>query len=178
MEEKFNKRIKEEKGKYLHYCVDEVTLSNGHISTREMVVHPGAVGIVALTAEKELVLVKQYRYPVQKILYEIPAGKLEKGEDPDYSARRELEEETGYSAEKWEKLASFYTAPGFSNEYMHLYLATNLVKKKAHPDPDEIITYEKVPLAQVLQRLETGKIRDGKTILGILWLQKKVMEKR
>jgi ADP-ribose pyrophosphatase len=176
VDEKFNKRITEIKGRYLHYCVDEVTLSNGNISTREMVVHPGAVAIVALTSEKEIILVKQYRYPVKEILYELPAGKLEKGEAPAYSARRELEEETGYSAEKWEKLASFYTAPGFSSEYMHLYLATNLVKKEAHPDPDEIIMYEKIPLAKVWQMIETGEIKDGKTVLGILWLQKRELE--
>lgn len=176
MEEKFNKRLKEEQGKYLHYCVDEVTLANGHVSTREMVLHPGAVAVVAMTSEKEIILVKQYRYPVKEILYEIPAGKLEKGEVPAHSAQRELEEETGYSAEKWEKLASFYTAPGFSSEYMHLYLATNLVKKEAHPDPDEIITYEKIPLAKVGQMIETGEIKDGKTILGLLWLEKRVTE--
>lgn len=176
MEEKFNKRLKEEKGKFLHYCLDEVTLSNGHISTREMVIHPGAVGIVALTAEKEIILVKQYRYPVQSVLYEIPAGKLERGEEPAYSAQRELEEETGYSAENWVKLASFYTAPGFSNEYMHLYLATNLVKKSAHPDPDEIITYEKISLTEVFQMMEKGEIKDGKTVLALLWLQRKELQ--
>lgn len=173
MEEKFNKRIKEIKGRYLHYYVDEVTLSNGHVSTREIVVHPGAVAIVALTAEKEIVLVKQYRYAVKDILYELPAGKLEKGEDPVDCAQRELAEETGYSAEKWEKLACFYTAPGFSSEYMHLYLATDLVKKEAQPDPDEIITYAKIPLTKVLQMIETGEIKDGKTVLGILWLHKR-----
>jgi len=170
MEEKFNKRLKEEKGKFLHYCLDEVTLSNGHISTREMVTHPGAVGIVAVTPKQEVVLVKQYRYPVQSVLYEIPAGKLEKGEDPAEAAQRELEEETGYHAGNWEKLTSFYTAPGFSNEYMHFYLATNLVHKIAHPDPDEIIIYDTIPLSKVLQMVVNGEIKDGKTIIAVLWL--------
>lgn len=175
MEEIFRKRLKEERGKFLHFCVDEVTLANGHISTREMVLHPGAVGIVAVTKEKEIILVKQYRYPIQSVLYEIPAGKLEKGEDPFDSAQRELEEETGYHAEKWEKIGSFYTAPGFSNEYMHLYLATELVKKEAHPDPDEIIKYERIPFIKVLQMLDKGEIIDGKTVIAVLWLKMKVM---
>jgi len=170
MEEKFRKRLKEEKGKFLHYCLDEVMLSNGHISTREMVTHPGAVGIVAVTPEQELVLVKQYRYPVQSVLYEIPAGKLETGEDPAEAAQRELAEETGYNAGNWEKLTSLYTAPGFSNEFMHLYLATNLVPKKAHPDPDEIITYDTIPLSKVQQMVVNGEIKDGKTVIAVLWL--------
>jgi ADP-ribose pyrophosphatase len=170
MEEKFKQRLKEEKGKFLHYCLDEVTLANGHISTREMVVHPGAVGIVAVTPDQEVVLVKQYRYPVQTVLYEIPAGKLERGEDPAAAAQRELEEETGYNAEKWEKLTTLYTAPGFSNEAMHLYLATNLVHKKAHPDPDEIITCDTLPLSKVIQMAVNGEIKDGKTVIAVLWL--------
>lgn len=172
MEEKFNKRLVEQKGRFLHYCVDEVTLSNGHISTRELVTHPGAVAIVAITAEKEIILVRQYRYPVQEILYEIPAGKLEPGEDPAVSAPRELAEETGFIANKWEKLGTFYTAPGFSNENMHLFYATDLVKKEAHPDPDEIITYEKIPLPHVWEMVKTGLIKDGKTILAALWLER------
>jgi len=173
MEEKFSRRIKEEKGKFLHYCLDEVILSNGHLATREMVLHPGAVGVVAVTPEQEIILVKQFRYPVKSVLYEIPAGKLEKGEDPAHCARRELAEETGYSAETWEKLGSFYTAPGFSNEYMHLYLATNLVEEKAHPDPDEIITYEKIPFPKVRAMFKTGEIIDGKTIVALFWLEMK-----
>lgn len=175
MEEKFNKRLEERKGKFLQYCLDEVTLSNGHISTREMVLHPGAVAIVAVTAENEIILVRQYRYPVKEVLYEIPAGKLEKGEEPDSSARRELEEETGFAAKQWKKMGSFYTAPGFSNEYMHLYLATDLVENEAHPDPDEIIMYERIPLSKALQMIESGEIKDGKTVLAIFWLAGKMV---
>jgi len=174
MEEKFNKRLVEEKGRYLHFCVDEVTLSNGHISTREMVTHPGAVAIVALNAQNEVILVRQYRYPVQEVLYEIPAGKLEQGEDPSESAPRELAEETGFIAKRWEKLGTFYTAPGFSNEKMHLYFATDLEKEEAHPDPDEIITYEKFPLAEIFAMIEAGSIKDGKTILALLLLERRL----
>lgn len=177
MEEKFNKRLEERKGKFLQYCLDEVTLSNGHISTREMVLHPGAVAIVAVTAENEIILVRQYRYPVKEVLYEIPAGKLEKGEEPDSSARRELEEETGFAARQWGKMGSFYTAPGFSNEYMHLYLATDLIENEAHPDPDEIIVYEKVPLSRAIQMIESGEIKDGKTVLAIFWVAGKMVAK-
>ena len=178
MEESFNKRLIEKKGRFLHFCVDEVTLSNGHISTREMVFHPGAVAILAATPANEIILVRQYRYPVKEVLYEIPAGKLEQGEEPASSAVRELEEETGFSARKWEKLGVFYTAPGFSNETMHLFEATDLVEKEAHPDPDEIITYEKIPLIQVFKMIEKGEIKDGKTILAILWLAKKLTERK
>ena len=178
MEEKLNKRLDERKGKFLRYCLDEVTLSNGHISTREMVLHPGAVAIVAITSENEIILVRQYRYPVKEVLYEIPAGKLEEGEEPAGSARRELAEETGYTAGEWRKMSSFYTAPGFCNEYMHLYLATDLVKNEAHPDQDEIIVCEKIPLPKALQMIERGEIKDGKTILAIFWLAELKVEAR
>jgi len=174
VEEKFNKRLKEEKGNYLHYCIDEVTLSNGHISTREMVTHPGAVAIIAYTANNEIILVKQYRYPVKETLYEIPAGKLESGEMSDASAKRELEEETGFVAKRWEKVSSFYTAPGFSNEKMHLFMATDLIEKTAHPDPDEIIVYEKMPLEEAMKMIETGEIKDSKTMFALMWLEKRM----
>jgi ADP-ribose pyrophosphatase len=176
VEEKFNKRLREAKGRFLHFCVDEVTLSNGHISTREMVLHPGAVAVIAVTAEKEVILVKQYRYPVKEVLYEIPAGKLEPGEDPAVCAPRELAEETGFLAEKWEKLGTFYTAPGFSNETMHLFYATGLRAEEAHPDPDEIITYEKISLRKAWEMIRTGQIKDGKTILAILWIEQMITD--
>lgn len=170
LQEKFKKRIREVKGTFLHYYVDEVELADGHLSTRELVIHPGAVTIIALTRKQEVLIVKQYRYPIQRILYELPAGKLEQDEALLVCAQRELKEETGYLARSWEKLASFYTAPGFSSEYMHLYLAMDLLKVQQEPEPGEIITVEKIYLSKLEQMIKCGEIKDGKTVLGILWL--------
>lgn len=172
MEEKYIKTLQEQQGSFLTFRQDEVALSNGARATRDMVLHPGAVAIIAVTEEEEVIFVKQYRYPVQTVLYEIPAGKLEKGEDPLICATRELEEETGFVAQSWEKITTFYTAPGFANETMHLYYARDLEKKEAHPDPDEIITFAKIKLSEALQMIEKGEIQDAKTLIALLWLAK------
>ncbi|MDX9871896.1 MAG: NUDIX hydrolase [Clostridia bacterium] len=175
MEEKFVKTLKEEKGKYLTYRMDEVIISTGKTSTREILLHPGAVVVAALTEEQEIVMVRQYRYAAGQILLELPAGKLEAGEDPLECARRELSEETGFEAEEWEKLTEFYTAPGYTNEMMHLYLARGLQEKKAHPDTDEVIEYEKIPLARLQEALlETGGIKDAKSIIGLFWVFQRI----
>lgn len=168
MEEKFVRTLQEVRGGYLTYRQDEVLLSNGHKASRELVIHPGAVAVVAVTGQKELLLVRQYRYAVGQVLYELPAGKLEKGEDPLLSAQRELSEETGFRAANWRHLTTFYTAPGFCNEKMYLYLAEGLEEEEAHPDEDEIVSFEKVPLAEVLLKIDHGEIQDAKTILGVL----------
>lgn len=170
MEEKYLKTIQEVQGKFLTFRQDEVALSNGRKTRRDIVLHPGAVAILALTPEEELVMVRQYRYPLGQVTYEIPAGKLEKGEDPIITAQRELEEETGLQAKKWEKLTAFFTAPGFADEVIHLYLAKELVEMGAHPNPDEIIALERIPLAQALAKVKNGEIKDAKTIIGVLWL--------
>lgn len=170
MEEKYNKQLQEARGKFLVFLQDEVTLPNGKTAVREMVLHPGAVAVLAVTENEEIIFVKQYRYPVREVLFEIPAGKLEGKEDPFFSAQRELEEETGFQALQWEKLGTFYSTPGFSNEIMHLYLAQDLVQKTAHPDPDEIIEYQGIPFDQALRMVSQGEIKDAKTVIGILWL--------
>jgi ADP-ribose pyrophosphatase len=172
VEEKFLQVLKEMKGKFLHFRQDEVMLSSGKKTVRDTVLHPGAVAIAALTGEGEIIFVRQYRYPIGQVCYEIPAGKLETGEDPLETAQRELEEETGYKAAKWEKLASFFTAPGFSNEVIHLYRAEGLEATGPHPDPDEIIEFEKIPLSRACAMLNTGEIKDAKSIIGLLWLMK------
>lgn len=169
MEEKFVKTIQEAGGNYLTFRQDLVELVNGRQATRDIVLHPGAVAIVAITDQEEIVLVRQFRYPVQEILHEIPAGKLDPGEDPLICAKRELAEETGYVAEKWTKLTSFYTVPGFCNETIHLFLAQDLQEKPAHPDEDELIESYKVPLTKALEKVTTGEIKDAKSITGILW---------
>lgn len=155
-------------GKILTVRRDTVRLPNGHEATREVVAHPGAVAVVPVTAAGEVVLVRQYRYPIAQELLEVPAGKLDKGEAPEACARRELEEETGYRAGRLEHLASFYTAPGFTDEIMHLYLASDLSQTAQHTDGDEFINIEYYKPAQLKQMLQDKKIIDAKTIAGLL----------
>lgn len=170
MEEKFSKILLQKEGSFITFRQDEVIMSNGKKAIRDTVQHPGAVAVLACTSQEEILLVKQYRYPIGMITWEIPAGKLEKGEVPIRCAQRELAEETGYTAMKWHKLTSFYTAPGFSNEVIHLYLAADLQEKQASPDPDEIIEYIKLPLVEAYKKILHGEIIDAKTIIGVLWL--------
>ncbi|MER1959477.1 MAG: NUDIX hydrolase, partial [Solibacillus sp.] len=113
-------------GRVIDLYLEEVELPNGKTSTREVVKHPGAVAVIALTSDHKMVMVKQYRRPMDRILVEIPAGKLEKGEEPIVTAKRELEEETGYTTDSLSHIISFYTSPGFADELVHLYLAEDL----------------------------------------------------
>lgn len=168
MEEKYVRTLQEVKGDYLTFRQDEVLLSNEKKATRDLILHPGAVAVLAVTDLLEIVLVRQYRYAVGEVLYEIPAGKLEQGEDPLKSAQRELSEETGFQAASWQHLATFYPAPGFCNEKMYLYLAQDLVAKEAHPDEDEILACERMPLPIALEKIKTGEIKDAKSLVGIL----------
>lgn len=155
-------------GKVLNVRIDTVILPDGNHSKREVVVHPGAVAIVAVNEKEEIILIKQFRHPVGQILWEIPAGKLEKGEDPDSCARRELAEETGFGATKWQKLSTFYTTPGFCDEIMYVYLATELYIDQQSTDDDEFIEVHRIPFAEALQKIKSGDIRDAKSIAGIL----------
>lgn len=156
------------RGKILNLRVDTVQLPNGNYSKREVVEYTGAVAIVALTPEKEVLMVRQYRYPAEKEFLEIPAGKLEPGEVPLECAQRELSEETGAEAGKWQKLCTFYSTPGFSTEKMHLFMASDLSFKEQHLDEDEFVEVEKVAFTEVLRMIREGKIYDAKTIIGIL----------
>lgn len=148
-------------------------LPDGREASREVVEHSGAVGVVPLTGEGQVYLVRQYRYPIGKVTLEIPAGKLEEGEDPLDCARRELKEEVGIEASRWEPLLTFYTTPGFSNEVMHLFLATELSKKEAQPDQDEFLQIVSLPLEEALEKARTGEIMDAKTILSLLLVRYK-----
>jgi ADP-ribose pyrophosphatase len=162
-------------GKVIKLQVDEVKLPDGKTSRRELIKHPGAVAIIALTDEGKLVLVEQYRKAMERSLVEIPAGKLEKGEEPAASAVRELEEETGYECEKMEWLTSFYTSPGFADELVHVFVAKNLKKKEnaAGLDEDEFVELMELTLAQAEQFMKEGKIKDAKTAYAIQYLQLK-----
>lgn len=156
------------KGVLLHVLKDEVELENGVHSTREFVLHPGAVAIVPITEDGKVVLVEQYRYPIKQKLLEIPAGKLDKpGEDPLECAKRELEEETGYTASDYIYLGCIHTTPGFSNEVIHIYLARKLEKGRMNPDEDEILKVHVEDFQEVLKKCISGEITDAKTLAGI-----------
>lgn len=161
-------------GKILNLREDQVLLVNGNTSSRLIVEHPGAVAVVPVNQNGEIVMIEQFRKPVEQVLLEIPAGKLEKGEDPAQCAIRELKEETGYVAGNWEKLSVFYTTPGFSDEVMHLYLATGLTFLEACPDEDELLQTRVVPLSVALEMINQGEIKDAKTIVGILMAQNRL----
>ena len=142
-------------------------LPDGAVSTREVVLHPGAVAILPIFHDERILLVRQYRHPVNAPLWEIPAGKLERGEDALTCAKRELLEETGYEATTWEKLLSFYTSPGFCDEQISLFLAQEL-SKAPEPAPGEIAAQGLFHPRQLRKMMMTGEIRDGKTLLALL----------
>ncbi len=155
-------------GRLIRLRVDEVALPNGRRTTREVAEARGAVGIVALDEQGRVVLVRQYRRPAERELWEIPAGTLEPNEDPAECARRELAEETGFTAREFVPLAAFYTSPGFCDEWMHLFLARGLSEGAQSPADDETIRVARVPLAEALRMVETGDICDAKTMVGLL----------
>ena len=163
-----SKRVYE--GRIINLRLDSVSLENGSTAMREVVEHPGAVGIVALKENGDIVMVKQYRKAVEQVLLELPAGKLEQGEDPADCAARELTEETGYTAGDLRYLVSFYTSPGFSNEVMHMFLATDLKEGKNDPDDDEMVETVEISRDRAIDMILKGEIKDGKTIAGILLL--------
>jgi ADP-ribose pyrophosphatase len=175
------------RGRYLTFRVDTVELPDGSRTTRDIAGHPGAVAIVALDADEQVALVRQYRVPAGRALLEIPAGGLDLDadggkEEPETAARRELEEETGLRAGTWRHIASFYTAPGFTEELMHLFLATDL--SPAHPDgrlgpdEDERLILEWLPWRDAVAAVERGEICDGKSLVGLLWLERLLDDRR
>ena len=168
------KTIKSEyvfRGKVIDVKLDEVVVSNGHKSSREVVEHPGGVVILALKGDK-ILTVKQYRYPLKAISVELPAGKLERGENPDFASKRELEEETGYVAKSWKSLGCVYSSPGFCDEKLYLYLATDLVYKNQNPDEDEIIECYEYSSEEIYSMVDNGEISDAKTLCALLRARK------
>jgi len=161
------------KGRILDVRVDEVLLPNGKTSTRELIKHPGAVAIIMVTDDKKIVLVEQYRKPMEKPLVEIPAGKLDEGEEPLACAMREMEEETGYECESMDKLISLYTSPGFADEIIHIYVAKGLKKKENAKglDEDEFVDLMEVTLEEALELVKEERIQDAKTAYAIQYLQ-------
>lgn len=155
-------------GRIIKVYKDNVELADGKKSFREVVRHSGGVVILAIKDYDKILLVKQYRYPIGETVLELPAGKLEKGEDPFEAAKRELEEETGYCANKWTDLGYINTSPGFSDEKLYLYLAQDLEYTHCHPDEGEIIQAFEYKYDDVLKMIDNGEINDAKTICGLM----------
>ncbi len=151
-------------GKILDLYRDKIELPDKKCATREYIAHRGAAAIIAFDENNDFLLVKQYRYPLHKAILEIPAGKLEKGEDPYPAAIRELEEETGYKAGKLVSLGAMHPTVGYSSEIIYLYLAVDLVKTNPHPDNDEFIDLVRVSEDKLCDMIKNGEITDSKTI--------------
>ncbi len=156
------------KGRILNLRLDTVQLSNGITSKREIIEHGQAVVIAPIDGDGNVIMVRQYRKAVEKVLLELPAGGLNEGEDPQVAAARELEEETGYTAGKLQRLGGFYLAPGYSSEYIHLFLATDLTKGQPHPEEDEQVEAVSVPLSNIPGLLAVEEIQDAKSVAGLL----------
>lgn len=170
------KKVKSElvyNGNLLKVNRDEAILPDGSVSGREWIAHPGASAVIPLTEDGEVILVHQYRYPLQRVTVEIPAGKLDPEEEPLVCAKRELREETGMTALNFKYIGAFATTPAFTDEIIYLYLATGLVPGPDSTDPDEFIEVEKRPVANLLKSIEDGEIQDAKTIIALLLAARK-----
>jgi len=143
-------------------------MPDGRETTREIVEHSDCVAVVVIDADDNVLLVEQFREPVEKVLLEIPAGGIDPGEDPVATVCRELREETGYLPRKVERLGGFYSAPGYSSEYLYLYLATDLTSSPLHAEDTENIRLVRVPIAQITSLIASGSICDAKSIAGLL----------
>lgn len=159
------------KGHVINIRIDRVELSNGHTFDLDIIEHPGAAAVVPIDAEGQVYLVRQPRHAAGKALLEIPAGKLEPGEDPKRCAARELEEEAGQRAAALEPLGTIFTTPGFCNERIWLFLATQLTPSHQQLDPEEVITVERMPLATAVKMAAQGEIEDAKTVCALLRAQ-------
>lgn len=157
------------KGKLVNLRLEEVLLPDERIASREIIEHPGSVVIIPLLENNKIVVIKQFRKPVEQVLYELPAGKLEKGEDIAKCAERELLEETGYKAKEMIKLSSFYTTPGFSDELMHLFLAKGLILNQQQLNQNEFLEVNIFSLEELIKMVIENKIRDAKSIIGLFW---------
>lgn len=155
---------------------DQVRLPNGHTSQREYVTHPGAVIVVPILPNGRIVLEKQFRYPLHQVFVELPAGKIDAGEDILTTGQRELEEETGYTARHWVKLGQQHPCIGYSNEVIHMYLAHGLTAGKHRRDDDEALMVFDDTLASCLAKIQTGEITDGKTTIALLLAEKYLLQ--
>lgn len=161
-------------GRIVTLDLSEVELSDGQHQMREIIRHPGATAVVALDDQNRVLLVRQFRSAAAQIMSEIPAGVLNIGENPQEAAIRELQEETGYKPGKIEPLGGFYAAPGYTTEYIHLFVATQLVESPLPPDEDEFIEVQRVPLEDAVAMIEHREIEDAKTIIALLMYARRV----
>ncbi len=159
-------------GHNIRLRVDEVVLPSGKETVREVIEHNGAVAIVAVDEEKNVLLVRQFRHAAGKELLEIPAGGINPGETPEETARREMQEETGYVPGKLERLGGFYSAPGYASEYLHLFLATGLMPARLIAEDTEEIKLVRIPHGEVVELIRRGDIQDAKSIAGLLYYLK------
>lgn len=167
IEKKLSSKVTYE-GKVIDITLDDIELPDGTKSFREVIRHPGGVVIVALKDANTILMVKQYRYAISEVSLELPAGKLEKGEDILLAAKRELHEETGYIAENWQSLGFINTTPGICDEKLYLFLATDLKYDKPCPDEGEIICHYEYKLDEVFELIKNGKLNDSKTICALM----------
>jgi len=156
------------KGELLHVFADKARLPNGNISTREWIKHPGASAVLPVFENGEVMLVKQFRYPLRQIFFEVPAGKLDEGETPESTARRELKEEAGISTDSMHYLGPFYPSIGYTDEVIHLYTAWNLTSFDQKVDEDEFLLKHRISFREAVEMVHRGEISDGKTIVTVL----------
>ncbi len=162
------------RGRVLTLNLEQVRLPNGRLAELEIAHHPGGAAVVALDAAGRTCLLRQYRHAAGGWLDELPAGKLDGGEPPLRCAQRELEEEAGVVAQRWDKLGEFYSSPGVLTEVIHLYLARDLSPTRARPEEHEVFEARWVPLAEAVGLATGGSLRDAKTLVGLLWARERL----
>ncbi|HCD51036.1 MAG TPA: NUDIX domain-containing protein [Balneolaceae bacterium] len=152
-------------GKLLHVFYDEARLPDGSVSSREWIKHPGACAIVPVFENNDIMLVRQFRYPMKQIFWEVPAGKIDPGESQDATARRELQEEAGLVCADLHYIGHFYPAIGYADEVIHIYAATGLSTVEQNTDEDEFVEKERIPFGEAMDMIHNGQINDGKTVV-------------
>lgn len=155
-------------GRIVRVHVDEVALPNGKTASREIIDHPGGVGILAMDDDGQVMMVQQYRYAFGRAMWEIPAGKREQGEEPLETAKRELKEEVGATAERWMPLGEIIPSPGCYGEKLYLFMARGLTFGERHLDEDEFLTVSRLPMVELIQGCVSGEIQDAKTVIAVL----------
>lgn len=165
--ETFIKKITEVRGRAVGFRIDRVRLPDGKTATREYLDHPGAVAVLAFVGPDRIAMVEQYRHPVGRTTWEIPAGKLGRNEKPGPCAHRELAEETGYRARHMRRLVSFWPTAAFANEIIHVYVATGLREGRTNPDEDEFLNCRVWKLSDVMRAIKSGRIKDAKTVIAV-----------
>lgn len=155
-------------GHIVELRVDQIELPNGKPARREVVAHPGGVAVVPYHDDGTVTVVRQFRYPFGQIITELPAGKLDRGEDHRLAGLRELEEETGLVAGEFTYMGALLASPGFSDEVLHMYLARDLKQGPCHPDPDEFLELDRVPFERLMGQVMSGELQDAKTVAALL----------